>query len=324
MRRRALLAMLAGAPSPRRAWAQAQPLRSYRIGFLSQQPGRTSLFSRTFVEAMRDLGYVEGRNLTIEWRLTPDREKLTAFAAELVGLNPDVIVTGGGPAVRAVLQATRTIPIVMGFSGDPVGTGLVPNLARPGGNLTGFSFMAPDLSAKRVEVLAEAFPAVRRLATLWDPQDPVYALELERTEAAARGLNMTLLPVAVRAAGELEAAFSERVATGADGLIVFAHSLTLANSRSIVDLANRQRFPTLYGLREYVLEGGLIAYGPRITDSFRRAASYVDRILKGGKPADIPIEQPTKFELAVNLKTAKVLGLTIAPALVARADEVIE
>jgi putative ABC transport system substrate-binding protein len=314
----------AAAASLRRARAQAQPARQYRIGFLSQQSGRTSLFSRTFTEAMQELGYVEGKNLTIEWRLTPDREKLTAFAAELVAQTPDVIVTGGGPAVRAALQATRLIPVVMGFSGDPVGTGLVPSLSRPGGNLTGFSFMAPDLSAKRVEVLAEGFPKVRRVAALWDPQDPVYALELERTETAARGLSITLLPVPARAAGELETAFAQMAAAGADGLIVFAHSLTLANSHSIIDLANRQRFPTLYGLREYVLDGGLIAYGPRITESFRRAAFYVDRILKGGKPADMPVEQPTKFELAVNLKTARALGVTIAPALVARADEVIE
>ncbi len=324
MRRRAFLAVFCGSA----AWpgmGQAQ-LRSkpYRIGFLSQQPGQTSLFSRTFVEGLRDLGHIEGRNITIEWRLTPDREKLAGFAAELAGMNLDVIVTGGGPAVRAAKQATRTTPIVMGFSGDPVGTGLVPSLSQPGGNLTGFSFMSPDLSAKRVEVLAEAFPAVRRLAALWNPEDPVYALELERTEKAARDLGMTLLPTAVRAAGEFEAAFGEMTAAGANGLIVFAHALTLANSRSLIEIANRQRFPTMYGLREYVVEGGLIAYGPRVTDSYRRAAFYVDRILKGAKPADMPVEQPTKFELALNLKTARAHGLEVAPTIIAQADEVIE
>jgi putative ABC transport system substrate-binding protein len=212
----------------------------------------------------------------------------------------------------------------MAYSGDPVGTGLVSSLSRPGGNLTGPSFMSPDLSAKRVEVLADAFPGVRRLATLWNPEDPVYALELERTEKAARGLGMTLLPIAVRTPRDLEPAFAEIAAVGADALIVFAHTLTLANSRSIIALANRQRFPTMYGLREYALDGGLIAYGPRVTDSFRRAAYYVDRILKGAKPGDLPIEQPMKFELVVNLKTAKTLGLTLSPTLLARADEVIE
>jgi putative ABC transport system substrate-binding protein len=324
MRRRAFLTGLATVA----AWphiGQAQ-LRSkpHRIGFLSQQPGQSSLFSRTFIEGLRDLGYVEGQNITIEWRMTPDREQLTRWAAELAGMNLDAIVTGGGPAVRAAKQATSTTPIVMGYSGDPVGTGLVPSLSRPGGNLTGFSFMSPDLSAKRVEVLAEAFPTVRRLATLWNPEDPVYALELERSEKAARGLGMTLFPIAVRGAGEFEAAFDSIVAAQADGLVVFAHSLTLANSRRLVEMANRQAFPTMYGLREYVVEGGLIAYGPRVTDLFRRSALYVDRILKGTKPADMPVEQPTKFELAINLKTAKVLNLTIPPTLLARADEVIE
>src|SRR3954466_726475 len=320
MRRRAFLTGL-GAVS---AWShigQAQ-VRSkpHRIGFLSQQPSQSSLFSRTFVEGLWDLGYVEGQNITIEWRLTPGSDKLRAFAAELAGMNLDVIVTGGGAGVRAARQATSTIPIVMSFSGDPVGTGLVPSLSRPGSNLTGLSFMSPDLSAKRVGVLAEAFPAVRRLATLWNPEDPVYALELERTEKAARGLGMTLLPIAVRAVAEFEAAFSEIVAAGADCLVVFAHSLTIANSRGLIELANRQRFPTMYGLREYVVEGGLIAYGPRLAELFRRTASYVDRVLKGTKPADMPLEQPTKFELTLNLKTAKALQLTIPPQLLARTD----
>ena len=219
--------------------------KPHRIGFLSQQPGQSSLFSRTFIEGLRDLGYVEGQNIAIEWRMTPDRQR---SAVELAAMNLDAIVTGGGPAVRAAKQATSTTPIVMGYSGDPVGTGLVPSLSRPGGNLTGFSFMSPDLSAKRVEVLAEAFPTVRRLATLWDPEDPVYALELERTERAARSLGMTLLPTAVRAAGESEAAFAAMVTAEADALIVFAHSLTLANSRHLIEIANRQRFPTMYGV----------------------------------------------------------------------------
>jgi putative ABC transport system substrate-binding protein len=324
MRRREVLALIAGAvPWP--SMAQPQPRsKPHRIGFLSQQPGQSSLFSRTFVEALRDLGYVEGQNIIIEWRFTADGEKLLSLAMELVALNLDVIVTGAGPAIRAAKQATSKTPIVMSFSGDPVGTGLVPNLSRPGGNLTGLSFMSPDLSAKRVEVLAEAFPAVRRLATLWNPKDPVYALELERTEKAARELGITLLPVSVSVASDFEAAFREIVAGGADALVVFAHALTIANSRSLIEIANRQRFPTMYGLREYVLEGGLMAYGPRLTESFRRAAVYVDRILKGARPAEMPIEQPTSFELALNLRTARALGLDLPATLLARADEVIE
>ena len=324
MRRREILALFAGAvPWPSMAQPQPRP-KPYRIGFLSQQPGQSSLFSRTFAEALRDLGYVEGQNITIEWRFTPDGEKLLSLATELVGLNLDVIVTGAGPAIRAAKQATSKTPIVMSFSGDPVGTGLVPNLSRPGGNLTGLSFMSPDLSAKRVEVLAEAFPDVQRLATLWNPEDPVYALELERTERAARGLGMRLLPVSVSVASDFEAAFREIVAARADALIVFAHALTIANSRSLIEIANRQRFPTMYGLREYVLEGGLMAYGPRLTESFRRAAFYVDRILKGARPAEMPVEQPTSFELALNLKTARALGFDFPASLLARADEVIE
>src|SRR3954466_15536310 len=227
MRRRAFLtglATVAAWPHIGQAQVRSKP---HRIGFLSQQPGQSSLFSRTFVEGLRELGYVEGQNITIEWRMTPDREQLLRFATELAAMNLDVIVTGGGPAVRAAKQATSAIPIVMSFSGDPVGTGVVPSLSHPGGNLTGLSFMSPDLSAKRVEVLAEAFPDLQRLATLWNPEDPVYALELERTERAARGLAMRLLPVSVSVASDFEAAFREIVAARADALIVFAHSLTI-------------------------------------------------------------------------------------------------
>jgi putative ABC transport system substrate-binding protein len=326
MRRRDFMTIVAGsAVSARHAQAQAQPRsRPYRIGVLSQQPGQSSLFSRTFVEGLREFGYVEGQNIGIEWRFAPDGETIARMAAELVALDLDLIVSGGGPAVRAVVRATRTTPIVMAFSGDPVGTGLVTSLSRPGGNVTGLSFMSPDLSGKRVEVLAEAFPSVRRVATLWNPEDPVYALELERTEKAAPGRGIALMPIAVRTAGEFEAAFADMAAGGAEALIVFAHSLTIANSRRIVELANRHRLPTVYGLREYVVEGGLIAYGPRLAEFFRRAAFYVDRVLRGAKPGDLPLEQPTSFELAVNLRTAKALAVSIAPSIIARADEVIE
>ncbi len=320
------MALLGGGLCIAVAPARGQPRSgTHRIGFLSQQPqGQTSSFAEAFVDGLRDAGYVEGQNLTIEWRFAQDREGLVAFANELAQMKLGAIVTTGGPAVRALRQATSTTPIIMSFSGDPVGTGLVPSLSRPGGNLTGPSFMSPDLSAKRVEVLAEAFPAAQRVATLWNPEDPVYALELERTERAVRSLGRTLLPIAVRSPTEFETAFAEMVGARADALIVFAHTLTILNRRSLIDLANRHRMPTMYGLIEYVTDGGLIAYGPRLAEVYRRAAVYVDRILKGGNPADLPIEQPSKFELAINLKTVKALGLDMPSALLARADEVIE
>jgi putative tryptophan/tyrosine transport system substrate-binding protein len=302
--------------------------KMHRIGYLSggtPSSARTSALVEAFRDGLRELGYVEGRNLTIEWRFSEGRgEQFPALANELSQLKVEAIVTTGGPATRAAKQATNTIPIVMAFSGDPVGTGLVASIARPGGNLTGLSFMSPELSAKRLELLREAFPKVTRVATLWNPDDPVYALELQRTEAAARGLGISLQPIEVRGVADFEAAFASMARHRADALIVFAHTLTILNQRRLVELANRDRLPTMYGLREFVTGGGLIAYGPSLSALYRRAAFYVDRIFKGAKPADLPVEQPTKFELLINLKTAKALGLTIPPSLLLRADHVIE
>jgi putative ABC transport system substrate-binding protein len=194
----------------------------------------------------------------------------------------------------------------------------VASLARPGGNLTGLSFMSPELSAKRVEMLVAGFPGARCLAALWNPTDPVYALELERTERAASSFGLTLLPIAVRSHADFEAAFVEIGRKQADALIVFAHTLTILHRHRLIELANRHRLPTMYGLAEYGSDGGLISYGPRLADSFRRSAYYVDRILKGASPADLPIEQPTKLQLVINLKTAATLGLNIPPSLLPR------
>jgi len=306
--------------------ALRQPGKTHRIGFLSQGLA-SSPFVAAFREGLRELGYSEGQNISIEWRFaSPSRlgEELNAFANELVGLKLEAIVTTAGPATRAMKQATSTIPIVMAFSGDPVGTGLVESLSRPGKNLTGLSFMSPDLSAKRLEVLIEAFPKINRIATLWNPDDPVYALELQRTETAAQSFGVTLRPMQVRTHDDFAPAFAAMVQDNADAVIVFAHTLTIGNRGSIIELANQQRLPAMYGIREFVDEGGLIAYGPSVRTLFKRAAFFVDKILNGAKPADLPVEQPTKFELVINLKTANALGLTVPPSLLARADEVIE
>jgi putative ABC transport system substrate-binding protein len=322
LRRREFIALLGGASALPLAARAQQAGRVRRIGFLG-----TGNISNpeilVFRNSLREFGYAEGRNLAIEWRFV-ELNALPTFANELVQLNPDAIVATGGPAVRAVQQATHTIPIIMSFSGDPVGTGLIASLARPGGNLTGLSLMSPDLSAKRVELLREAFPKIGRVATLWNPDDPVYALELQRTDAAARALGITLQPIEVRARVDFEAAFSVMARDHADALIVFAHGLTISNRPDLVTLANRLRLPTMYGLRQYVNDGGLMSYGPNLSALYGRAAIFVDKILKGAKPADLPVEQPTKFELVVNVKTAKALGLTIPESFLLRADEVIE
>ncbi len=325
MKRREFITLLGGTAAwPLTARAQ-QPRRIPRIAVLNPGDGPSSPQIGAFRKGLRELGYIEGQNIAIDWHFPEGgSESLPALARELVLAKPDAIVATGGPAVRAVMQATSTIPIVMSFSGDPVGTGLIDSLARPGGHLTGLSLMSPDLSAKRLEILKEAFPKISRVATFWNPDDAVYHLELQRTETAARALGVTLQPVEVRARGDFEGAFAAMARNGADALIVFAHGLTIANRQSLVGLANGQRLPAMYGLREHTVEGGLMSYGPSRAELYRRAAGYVDKILKGAKPADLPVEQPTKFELVINLKTAKALGLEVPPTLLARADEVNE
>jgi ABC-type uncharacterized transport system substrate-binding protein len=276
-----------------------------------------------FLDGLRQLGYVEGQNLLVTYRWAEGhQDRLPELAAELVASKVDVIVAIGA-SVWAAKRQTTTVPIVIAFSGDPVGTGMVPNLARPGGNITGLSFMSSDLAAKRLELVMQMLPRAARVAVLYSPDEISTAPELRETEAAARALGVTLRPQQVREPGDLERVFAT-ARQQADAMIVFAHSLAVQNRRRIIELAARHGLPTMYGWREFVEAGGLMSYGPDIRAMTTRAASYVDRIIKGTKPGDLPIEQPTHLELTINLKSAKELGLKIPPSLLLRADHVID
>ena len=310
--------------------AQA-PANVARIGFLATGP-LESLEQRStfdaFREGMRGLGYVEGRNIVIEVREADGKiERFPALANELVRLKVDVIVAINSLAGRAVKQATTTIPTVVPIMGDPIGDRLVASLARPGGNITGLTFMGPRLVPKRMQLLKEALPGVSRVVGLWHPGaygERTLNDMLKEAEAAARTLGLQLRLVAVRRADELSPAFGTIVGMHADALFVFPSPLLFTERRRIVELAAKQRLPSMSQDRAFVEDGGLLSYGASIIALARRGAMYVDKILRGAKPADLPIEQPTKFELVINLKTAKALGLTIPPSVLARADEVLE
>jgi putative ABC transport system substrate-binding protein len=274
---------------------------------------------------LRELGYVEGRNLTIEYRWAEGRyERFPALVAELIASKVEVIVTAGTPASLAVKHANTSIPLVMVAVGDPVGTGLVASLARPGGNATGLSSIAPDLEGKRLELLREVDPAVARVALFWNPVNPFHAISLQHARDAAAVLHIALHEVAVRKAEELDAGFSDVEKQRPDALLVLADRVFLHNRARMMGFAAQHRLPGVYPYRELVEAGGLMSFGPNYPDMHRRAAAYVDKILKGAKPADLPVEQPTKFEFIFNLKAAKALGLRVSPLLLARADEVIE
>jgi putative ABC transport system substrate-binding protein len=274
---------------------------------------------------LRDLGYVEGRNVAVEYRDAEGRyDRLPALAVDLVVLKVDVIVVTNTPAAVAAKQATTTIPIVMTLVSDPVGSGLVVNLARPGGNVTGLSFMHPELSRKRLELLKEVIPKVAQVAVLSNPSNPNTPPLLRETEAAARALSLQLQIVEVRDSAALDSAFSAMTKAHVGALVVMPDSVFFDQRKRIVDLAAKSRLPAMYSWREPVDAGGLMAYGASGPDIFRRAAEYIDKILKGAKAADLPIEQPTKFELVINLKTAQALGLTIPQSLLVRADEIIQ
>ena len=302
--------------------AEAQPAKVARIGYLSPlSASADSTHSEAFRHGLRDLGYVEGQNAVIEARYADGNfERLPDLAAEIVRLKVDVIVAAPTAAVRAARQATRTIPIVMAFSGDPIGEGFAAGLARPGGNVTGISATVAEMAVKRIEFLKAIVPAISRVAFLANGATVKQATS--GTEAAGRTLGVQVSTVLVRNPSELDDAFSTLKNARVGGLIV---DLTLQESwRQIVDLALKSRLPTVSGPREFVEAGGLMAYGPDFPDLFRRAASYVDKILKGAKPADLSVEQATKFELVINMKTAQALGLMIPPSLLLRADQVIE
>jgi len=305
--------------------AQA-PAKVHRIGFLtSRSPTDSPHLLEAFRQGLRELGYVEGQNIAIEYRFAEGRpERLPALAAELVRLKVDVIVTAAPPAHLAAKQATSTIPIVFVVTGDPVAEGLVASLARPGGNITGLSSIAPEVVGKQLELLKEVTPRVSRVAVLQNPSNHVHPAMLRQAEGAARALGVQLHTVQARTPPEIDAAFEAMRSQRAGGVLVLRDLLFLAQRTQIAALAAKSRLPAVYGNKEVAEAGGLMAYGANTPQMYRRAATYVDKILKGAKPADLPVEQPTKFELVINLKTAKALGLTIPPSLLQRADEVIQ
>jgi putative tryptophan/tyrosine transport system substrate-binding protein len=336
MIRREFMTLLGGAAVIWPLAARAQrPAKVSRIGYLSPGAGvsPSGTFTHFFVtyrrnpflEGLRELGWVEGQNVAIEHRFSIGQaNRLPALAGELVALNVDVIMTASTPAAKAAQNATRTIPIVIADPGDPVQLGLVASLARPGANITGVISIAPDLATKRLALLKEAFPTTTRVGVLWNPAIPPAEVALKELQAAASVLGISLQFVEVPGQDGFAEAFATITRERAGALFVFPDPLTFNNSELIVGFANKNSIPALFGAREFVDVGGLMSYGPSYPAMFRRAGNYAGRILKGANPADLPVEQPTRFELIINLKTAKSLGLDIPPTLLARADEVIE
>lgn len=315
----ALLVVLAAAD------AGAQPRgKLARVGFLHPgSPPNTS--ADAFKESLSELGYVDGRSIAIEFRWAETQmERLPRLAADLVDLKVDVIVVGSTPAIKAVAQATRTIPVVMTVVADPVADGLVKSLAQPGGNITGLTLISPELSGKRIELLKEAAPRLSRVAVLWNPANPAHSETLRDSEAKARTLGLQVFPVQVRHAEDLERAFTAVTRERASALFVLDDTFLFLQRQRIADLAIRHRLPTVSGISGFADAGALLTYGAKQTELYRRAAVFVDRILRGARPASLPIERPTSFELVLNLKTAKSLGLTVSESLLLRADRLIE
>ena len=308
----------------------AQPPKVARIGYLvtgSLESPEAQVILNAFRQGLRERGYVEGQNILIEYRGADGKiERLPGLATELTRLKVDLILAGATPAARAAQQATTTIPIVASAMGDPVGDGLVASLGRPGGNVTGTTFLGPELVPKRLELLKEALPKVSRVAALWHPGafgDRTTRDMLKETEIAARALGVHRQLVEVRSPADLDRAFSMMVRDRADALLVFPSPMLFAERKRIVDLATKHRLPSMFNAREFAELGGLIAYGANLADLTRRGATYVDKILKGARPADLPVEQPLKFDLVINLRTAQALGVTVPQSLLIRADHVI-
>jgi putative tryptophan/tyrosine transport system substrate-binding protein len=327
MRRRDFITFLGGAAAAWPLMVHAQHGGKIpRVGFMGNSTAALEAnLIGPFREGLREHGYEEGRNVEIVFRWAEGRyERFPALIAELIAANVDVIVTAGTPATLAVKKATSTVPVVMAAVGDPVGTGIVPNLARPGGNITGLSAIAPDLEGKRLELLREVVPHLAHVAFFLNPANEFHTLSMRQALAAAQALKIKLQPREVRKSEDLDAAFASTVKEKPDGLLILADRIFLHNRQRMMDFATQQRLPSVNAYHELVEAGGLMSYGPSYEDMHRRAAIYVDKILKGSKPADLPIEQPTKFTLILNLKAAKALGLTVPPSLLARADEVIE
>ena len=325
MRRRELMLLLGGAaiswPRALRAQQKAMPV----IGYLGAgSPGPSAPFVAAFRKGLGESGYVEGQNVAIEYRFAEGHDdQLPALAADLVGRKVDVIVTFGGGAPRAAKAASQTIPIVFAIGGDPIAIGLVASLARPGGNVTGVSWLGGELTSKRLELMSELVPHARAIALLVNPNNPQTRMVREMQEAArAKGVQLPILYAGSES--EIDAAFASLVQGNADALVVTAEPFINSRRQQIVALAARHAVPAIYGIREYVAAGGLISYGASLTAVYRQAGVYAGTILKGAKPADLPVQQPTKFELVINLKTANALGLTVPQSMLIRADEVIE
>ena len=328
MKRREFIVLIGGvaaAPWPLAAHAQ-EPARIRRIGFLGNSTAALEAnLVEPFREGLRELGYVEGRNIVIEYRWAEgDYERLPALVAELIAAKVDVIVTAGTPATLAVKKATTSVPLVMVAVGDPIGTGIVPSLARPGGNITGLSSVAPDLEGKRLQLLKEIIPKLARVAVFWNPVNPFHVGSLKQARTAAEALHIKIDALGVREEDEFDNAFAAVAKQRPDGLLVLADRVFLHNRTRLMEFAAKNRLPTVNAYRELVDAGGLMSYGPSYEDMHRRAALYVDKILKGSNPGELPVEQPTKFTLAINVKAAKALGLALPTTLLARADEVIE
>jgi putative ABC transport system substrate-binding protein len=308
--------------------AEAQPAgKVSRIGYLSPlSPAADATRREGFRQGLEELGYREGQNIAVEYRWAEGRlDRQDELAAELVRLKVDVIIVAGGHhTVRAAKKATASIPIVTTIGPDSVAGGLVASMARPGGNVTGLNTLTSELAAKRLELLRDVLPGIERVAVLWNPAVPDRAVELKNTQLAARTLRVEIQSLEVRRRDDLDETFKAIVKGRADALVILADPVTMTHSAKIIEFATKKRLPTMFNQKPPVDAGGLLSYGTNYKEAFRRAAMYVDKILRGAKPADLPIQQPTKFELVINMKTAKALGLTIPPSLLQRADQVIE
>jgi putative ABC transport system substrate-binding protein len=325
MKRRAFITLIGGAAA---AWPLAvraqQSGRAYRIGWLQPAP-LPDPWLKAFKQGLQEFNYVEGKGLIIEYRWGDGNfDRLPEMAAELVRLNVDVLVSGNTPALLALQNATRTIPIVMLAVGDPLNMGLAASLARPGGNITGLSLMTSEMSGKRLELLREVVPNLARITVLSNPENPLVVLSLQETRAAAQTLGLKLDSVDMRKPSELDRALSVIVGTRPDALVVLSDSMILGQRTQIAAFALTHRLPSISPFREFTEVGGLMSYGPSVPDLYRRGVGYIKRILEGANPAELPIEQPTKFELVINLKTTKALGLTVPLIMQMTADEVIE
>jgi putative ABC transport system substrate-binding protein len=326
MDRRTFMASMVGAVLSAPLAAEAQQAgKVYRVGFLWDSPAVWPHALEGFRQGLRDLGWVEGRNIVVEYRWAEGQfDRLPTLVEELVRLKVDIIVAPASIYAEAAKRATSTIPIVFASHADPIGTGHVDSLARPGGNITGLTVMMSETAAKSLELLEEAVPGLSRVAVVWDPATPSHRPALDAVEVRGRALGLQVQRLAVRGATEFDGAFSTIVRERASGVLVLSTPLFLGRARRLAELAMKHKLPTMFGPREHVEAGGLLSYSPDRADLYRRAAIYVDKILKGAKPADLPVQQATKFELVINMKTAKAIGLTIPPSFLSRADQVIQ